>query len=76
MKTGALDEAAPLLERAVRLAPTEPEQLAHLAELRRLQGRVSEATKLLSRAFRLALSPHAKEVVRQAQKRLAATFPE
>ncbi|MCP4449446.1 MAG: tetratricopeptide repeat protein [Myxococcales bacterium] len=70
MQTGKHSEAAPLIERAVRLTPAEPELLAHLAELRWIEGRRGEAKELLKRARNLALTKHAQGVVDQVRSRL------
>ncbi len=67
--------AAPLLERAVRLTPTEPELLTHLAELRWAQGRKAEAKQLLQKASKLALAKHARAAVDTVRNRLTQSMP-
>ena len=75
LQTNQSRAAAPLLERAVRLTPTEPELLTHLAELRWGQGRRNEAKLLLQKARKLALSKHTQHAIDAVRKRLTQSVP-
>jgi len=75
LQTNQSGAAAPLLERAVRLTPTEPELLAHLAELRWGQGRRKEAKLLLQKARKLALSKHTQHAIDAVRNRLTQSVP-
>jgi len=75
LRAGRTVEAAPLLERAVRLTPTEPELLAHLAELRWHQGRPAQAEEILVKAQGFARTADAKRVVSRARQRLQKPPP-
>jgi tetratricopeptide (TPR) repeat protein len=75
LQSNKKEAAAPLIERAVRLSPTEPELLAHLAELRWAQGRQDEAKRLLQQARQLALAKHSRAAIDSLRNRLTQSMP-
>ena len=51
LKAGKLDEAAKHFDKAIELAPDDPEAWASLATVREKQGRLEEAITLLEKAL-------------------------